>query len=284
MVLDCEVVITSSGARAIRDRITGEVMHPVVGPLVEAERLYLGPSRLAERLGAPDGGGNEVTLLDVGLGAGSNAVAALRLSEGLPRSARRLNIVSFDASFGALDVAISSENPADFGFDDAAVAAARGLLAGGRHDTERTSWRLVLGQLPHTLEAFPESSADVVFWDPFSPKANPELWSFAAFTSLRRLCRPGATVHTYSGATAVRSALLLAGFTVGTGERIGAGKQATCAALHPAVPDSALDARWLERVRRSSAPFPADAPEDAVARIAAMPQFTAVRTPSAQTR
>ena len=32
----CEVVITRSGAPAMRDRAVGELMHPVVGPLVEA--------------------------------------------------------------------------------------------------------------------------------------------------------------------------------------------------------------------------------------------------------
>jgi queuine tRNA-ribosyltransferase len=34
-----------------------------------------------------------------------------------------------------------------------------------------------------------------------------------------------------------------------------------------------LDRRWLERLARSAAPFPADAPTDAFARIAALPQF-----------
>ncbi len=51
-------------------------MHPVVGPLVEAERLYVGPSRLRERL--VDGAKDPLVLLDVGLGAGSNAIAAWR--------------------------------------------------------------------------------------------------------------------------------------------------------------------------------------------------------------
>ena len=50
---DHEVVTTRSGARAMRDRATGQVMHPVVGPLAEAEALYVAPSRLAERLLAP---------------------------------------------------------------------------------------------------------------------------------------------------------------------------------------------------------------------------------------
>ena len=52
MSKDFEVVTTRSGARAMRDCATGELMHPVVGPLVEAETLYeaagIGLARLKE--------------------------------------------------------------------------------------------------------------------------------------------------------------------------------------------------------------------------------------------
>ena len=119
----------------------------------------------------------------------------------------------------------------------------------------------------------PAASADVVFWDPFSPRANPELWTIAAFTALRRLCRAGATVHTYSGATAVRSALLLAGFAVGVGEATGEHKAATVAAVDLEDLACPLDRRWLARLGRSTAGFPGDAPADALARVAALPQF-----------
>jgi hypothetical protein len=118
-----------------------------------------------------------------------------------------------------------------------------------------------------------EAAADVVFWDPFSPRANPELWSVAAFTTLRGRCRAGATVHTYSGATAVRSALLLAGFYVGVGEPTGEHKAATCAAVELAALERPLDRRWLERLGRSTAGFPADAPADAYRRVCEHPQF-----------
>jgi hypothetical protein len=80
-------------------------------------------------------------------------------------------------------------------------------------------------------------------------------------------------LHTYSGATAVRAALLLGGFAVGLGERISPGKRATCAATSPDLLHEPLDRRWFERLARSSAPFPADAPADALQRIAALPQF-----------
>lgn len=266
---DHEVVTTRSGALAMRDRVTGQVMHPVVGPLAEAEALYVGPSRLAERLLAP--GPEPLVVLDVGLGAGSNAVAAWRASEARA-TGRPLELVSFDRTAAALALALEPAHAAAFGLDGAAGAAARALLAGGHHAAARTAWRLVLGELPGSLSAAP-LAADAVFWDPFSPRANPELWSAAAFRVLRGRSAGHATVHTYSAATSTRAAMLLAGFAVGAGPSTGTMGQTTIAAVDPADLARPLDRRWLERLRRSSAPLPDDAPADALDRIAAMPQF-----------
>lgn len=269
--MKCEVVTTRGGARAVLDRETGEVMHPVVGPLVESLRLYVVPSRLAERLA--EDASEPLVLFDVGLGAGSNALAAWRLSEARSTDTRRLTIVSFDRSLDALALAL--EHAADFALDGAAGEAARALLAHGAHETAHTSWRFHAGELPGALSAEPDESVDIVYWDPFSPRANPELWTLGAFRALRRVCRAGCTVHTYGGATATRSALLLAGFAVGLGEAIGDEKRGTCAAVSAANLTTPLDQRWLERVRRSTAPLPTDAPLDALARLASCAQFHA---------
>lgn len=268
----CEVVTTRGGARAIRDLATGELMHPIVGPLVEAERLYVAPSRLGERLETVADG--PLVLLDVGLGAGSNALAAWKVSARAPAPARRLRIVSFDRTVSAMELALADEHAASFGFEGEALAAAKRLLATGGHESARTSWTRFLGELPGTLGEGPEGGADVVFWDPFSPRANPGLWTVTAFAAVRRLCRAGATLHTYSAATATRSALLLAGFVVGAGSATTEGKQTTVAAVDVAGLENPLDRRWLDRLRRSSAPFPVDAPPGALERIAALPQFS----------
>jgi len=267
----CEVVVTRSGARAMLDRGSGEVMHPIGGPLVECERLYVAPARLAERLA---GDGTEpVVLLDVGLGAGSNAAAAIALRLGLRGAARRLSIVSFDRQLEAFELALAAEHASAFGWTGAAWAAARALAATGSYRDAALHWLLRRGDVLDALGREPSASADVVFWDPFSPAQNPELWTVAAFRALRRVCRPGASVLTYSGATAVRSALLLAGFWVETGEEIAPGKRATRASTGPEGLSRPLDARWLERLARSSAPFASDAPSDALARVRAHPQF-----------
>lgn len=257
------------------DRITGEVMHPVVGPQVEAAALYLGPSRLEARL--LEAVATPLVLFDVGLGAGSNALAAWQLSESLPLAARRLEIVSFDRSLEALRLASCPEHASAFGFENGAAVAARALLAAGRYETERTLWRVQLGTVPALFADEKEAAASIVFWDPFSPRTNPALWTVEAFSALRRVCAADATVHTYSRSTATRTALLLAGFAVGVGPVTGPDKPTTIAAVDARALESPLDGRWLDRLSRSSAPFPPDAPPDALGRIRALPQFAGPR-------
>ncbi len=95
-----------------------------------------------------------------------------------------------------------------------------------------------------------------MLWDPFSPQGNPDLWNVQAFRVMRECCGPRATLHTFSGATAVRSALLLAGFYVGFGDATTDEGQYTSAAVDLRDLERPLDERWLERLLRSSTPLP----------------------------
>ncbi len=274
-----EIVTLKSGVQAIRDCASGQIMHCGTGPAIESRMIYVEPSRLAARLAAP--GGDSLVIFDVGLGAASNALAAWRVSESLPVSARRLEIVSFDNDLAPLELALQPENAGSFGLADSEPtrAAAQALLAEGRHETARTVWRVVFGDLLTSLAAAAAGSADIVYWDMYSREVSPALWTVATFRSLFRACRAGATMHTYSAATSTRSGLLLAGFAVGIGDRTGDKETTTIAAMNAADLTSPLDARWLTRLERSSAAFPSDvAPDDAsraaaFAQIRAMPQF-----------
>ena len=163
----------------------GEVMHPVVGAAEESERLYVTQSRLAERLGRP---GPPLVLFDVGLGAGSNALAALRAARRAEVPRRALRLLSFERELGALRLATSEEGSAALGLDVADLAAARALLASGRHEEPGALWRLVEGDLLETLPARPEL-AEVVFWDPYSPRHDPAPWDLPLFAALRRPLR-----------------------------------------------------------------------------------------------
>lgn len=265
-----ELVRIKNGTLAVRSLVDGEVMHPGVGPVREAQELYLAQSRLAERLvaAAP----RPLVLFDVGLGAGTNALAARSVSEACATAGARLHLVSFERDLDALDLAL--QHPSELGLDDEARAAATALRANGHHATAHTDWRLRLGELPEVLATEPQP-ADLIFWDPFSPRTNPTLWSVSTFALLRRCAAPRCVLITYSGATRVRLAMLLGGWSVGVGTAIGEKAQTTVAALDRRDLERPLDATWLKKRADPTTPWPSDAPADALAELARHPQFAA---------
>ena len=102
------------------------------------------------------------------------------------------------------------------------------------------------------LDAQKLPSPEVIYFDMYSPRTCPELWSTEAFKQLRALCRE-TTLYTYSSSTRVRVALLLAGFFVGYGRSTGAKYDTTTAATSLAELERPLDTRWIERLKRSHA-------------------------------
>jgi len=253
----------------MRSVAAGEVMHPGVGPVAEAEQLYVRQSRLAERLIAA-GPGRALVVYDVGLGAGSNAFAAWEASARAPAGAATLTLLSFERDLGALALAL--EHPATFAIGPHAAVAGRALLASGAHESARSSWRLVPGDLLWGLQQ-PLPPADIVFWDPFSPRANPESWTVAAFRAARRRAADRATLFTYSASTATRIALLLAGWSVGVGASIGDKAATTAAATDATDLVAPLGRDWLRRLARPDVPLPPDAPPDFITAITGLPQF-----------
>ena len=251
---DFELVTLRNGSRAVRHRGHGEVMHPSVGPWQEARALYVDQSRLAERLQVE---GPPLCVWDVGLGAGTNAVAALTCARDLgARQRRDLEVVSFEIDLAPLRLALADAQ--GFGFLQPFAAAGKALLDGECWSEGRSRWRLHLGDAMQLWQR-EGATADLIFFDPFSPVSNPALWTPASFTLLRAHARQdgdGCTLFTYSAATPTRVALLLSGFYVGTGIASGMKKETTVAATRRDLLELPLDARWLARWERSTAQAP----------------------------
>jgi tRNA U34 5-methylaminomethyl-2-thiouridine-forming methyltransferase MnmC len=268
----CEVVVTRAGEHSILDHLTGEVMHPA--GRVESDSLYVAPSRLSARLMVPVS--EPLVLLDVGLGMASNALAAFRVAHQLASGARKLEIVSVDHSLEPLKLALAPEHADAFGLAGSAGEAARSLLRRpdlAYHDA-RVSWRLCLSDLADALPSLSADSVDVVFWDIYSPRSLPHFWTEATFRALRRVCRHGATVHTYSGALGVRAAMLLGGFAVGLGPSSG-GKQRHTSIAATALVDleQPLGKGWLARLQQGRASGALALSDSQYDQLAALPQL-----------
>ncbi len=254
----------------MRSRRYNEVCHPGVGPGVEARRVYVEGLGLADRLA--HAAGARFVVWDVGLGGAANVTAVFRCAA---RFNVRLLALSFDRDNAQL--AFSLRHAEALGYFGEYAAAAEALLKTDQVTFEsgaaRVTWRRVHGDFPALLESggpaeWPAPHA--ILFDPHSPRVNPEMWSPALFEAIAaRLDRSQPCgLATYSRSTAVRAALLLAGFFVGTGPGTGRKEETTIAANDARLIRHPLDARWLERARRS--PLTARLWD----RLAALPQFT----------
>jgi tRNA U34 5-methylaminomethyl-2-thiouridine-forming methyltransferase MnmC len=273
-ISEFEIVTVTSGARSLRSRQHGETFHPVVGPMTEARALHVEQQRLVERASAA----NEAFVIwDVGLGAAANAVAVLEAFcdfEGVAR----IELHSFDETTAPLAFALTHAE--SLGYVAAHRHAIERLLDSGETNDARVTWRLHRGDFRQRMADAPAPHA--ILYDPYSPRANPGLWTLEHFQALHARLDParGCLWSNYTRSTAVRVTLLLAGFFVGRGAATGEKEETTIASTDPGSLTTPLDHAWLARVHRSTASAPLRAsdgtspirPED-FARLTAHPQF-----------
>src|SRR5215471_10704724 len=94
------IVKLANGAHSVHSLEHAETFHPVVGPVAEAEALYVRQVELCERLKREPG---EFVIWDIGLGAAANAVTVLRAAEKVPC---RIHLLSFDHTLEPLEFAL----------------------------------------------------------------------------------------------------------------------------------------------------------------------------------
>jgi tRNA U34 5-methylaminomethyl-2-thiouridine-forming methyltransferase MnmC len=250
-----QLVRLANGVCSIRSLAEGETFHPVVGPVAEAQALYVHQLRLRERVRSQAG---EFVIWDVGLGAAANVLAALRATRDLSCS---LHVISFDHTLAPLQFALL--HAAELGYLAQYESAVQELLQTGRadfrHDRQTVRWRLRLGDFPEFLrQPGPEPAPHAIMFDAFSPAKNPAMWTAPLFANLFRALDPGrpCAMPTYSRSTMLRVTLLLAGFYVGLGHATGEKEETTVAANTLELLDEPLPASWLQRARHSKSAEP----------------------------
>src|SRR5260370_4900487 len=171
------------GVHSVHSLAHRETFHPVIGPVAEAEALYVKQLHLPERMAAHSG---EFIIWDVGLGAAANVLTVLRAT----RAARcQLRIISFDHTLEPLQFAL--EHAATLGYFTDYEATVKIFLR--YHEcqfsdaTRSVLWQLLLGDFPAFLRdtSVPSPPAPhAILFDAFSPAKNPALWTSPLFASL----------------------------------------------------------------------------------------------------
>ncbi len=286
-----ELVRTGDGSCTLAHALHGETYHSRSGAWTQALERYARACCIGELARAREHAARPLWVLDLGTGLGFNAAAACAAACG---AARELRIVSFERDAGLLAqldaLALAGAPLAGAGeiwhaplraalaraLNERAVPLARAQLFGAPHELElawvpielagadpRAQLALVLGDARETIARLPrEPLFDAVFFDPFSPAREPELWTVPVLREIAQRMRPHAWLSTYSAAFAVRLAARAAGLRVGRGPRVGTKAEGTLAsrALAPPPLEPRVErrlARALARLVHAAGPAPA---------------------------
>ena len=260
-----------------------ETFHPVIGPVAEAEALYVRQLRLPERVRECT---EEFVIWDVGLGAAANVLTVLR---SLSAYERTLRVVSFDCTLEPLQFGLQHAKELGYfgGFEEPIRKLLRDYRVAFQNGAARVDWNVQVADFPKFVggaeaERWPKPHA--ILFDAFSTATNPAMWTQPLFARIHELLDPKrpCALPTYSRSTMLRVSLLLAGFYVGVGHATGEKEETTIAANSMTLIDEPLDQKWLERARRSTSAEPLRTPEYRQAKrsdgtwenLAAHPQFT----------
>ena len=211
-----------------------DVYHTAHGGLAQARHVFLAGNDLPSRWL----GGERFTILESGFGLGLNFLATWQAwRESQARG--RLHFISVEKHpFRRDDLAVLLAAYPDLAELSASMLEQWPPLSPDFHrlhfDGGRVTLTLLLGDASSLLRQL-VAQADAVFLDGFAPAKNPEMWSPSLLAIITRLCRPGATLATWSVAGDLRHALENLGWTLERRPGFATKREMLCATLANAV-------------------------------------------------
>ncbi len=248
-----ELIRLQSGIHTIKVNEYQETFHPGIGPMAEAEIIYVREQKLRERAPAH----NPFVIWDVGLGAAANAIAAIEALKDLPVA---VQLQSFDKTLEPLAFAL--EHAEELGYVASYRKPLQELIERGSTRIGPVEWRFHAGDFREAMQDRSIPAPDSVLYDPFSSATNQELWTLEHFQALRARLgdEKGYLLTNYTSSSAMRVTLLMAGYYVGVGAGVGKKKETTVASNRLEWIDRPLTREWLEKRKasQSSAPLRRD--------------------------
>lgn len=209
-----------------------DVYHPRAGALGQARQVFLRGNGLPQRwAGQP-----RFVVLETGFGLGNNFLATWDAWRNDAARCQRLVYVAIEKHPPLVaDLARAQAHSPLPELARALVDAWPPLTPDLHHlgfDAGRVSLLLVLAELRQALPEL-QLEADAVYLDGFAPDRNPAMWETRSLNTLARLCRPGATVATWSVARALRDGLSSTGFVVEKAAGFGGKREMTVGRFAP---------------------------------------------------
>jgi len=225
-------VKTEDGSLTLFSEEFKEPYHSITaGAITESVKKFIEPTQL--KLKAKEG---KVNLLDSCFGLGYNTLTAVR--ETLKENSRvQIEVIGFEKDLKAIEksLKILPKELKEYSF------ILKELLKNKHCHRDFLTLNFVSPKIKikvfvgegrevlREISPYYRKFADAIFHDPFSPKVNPELWTYEFFLLLKKTIKEDGILATYSSSTPIRKALYLAGFGVKEGVAVGRKSRSTVA-------------------------------------------------------
>lgn len=202
--------LTQDGSYTFFSEEFGEAFHSDQGAKTEAFQKFSDAIDLQQKAQQ-----SQIKLLDVCYGLGYNTAAAIEVI-------RKVNpICNIEIYALELDptVPLGAVTPQLLQYWSQSVQEILESLAKQHyHQQDHLKAQLLIGDARQTIQHLIESNfqADAIFFDPFSPRRCPQLWTIEFFQLVAQCLAPTGKLATYSRSASVRTALIEAGLQIGT--------------------------------------------------------------------
>ncbi|WP_456399810.1 tRNA (5-methylaminomethyl-2-thiouridine)(34)-methyltransferase MnmD [Persephonella sp.] len=246
-------IITADGTETLFNEEFGEAYHSTkAGAYTESLEKFIKPTKVVEK-SLKNG---KVSILDVGFGLGYNvstAIYEIRKNS----NAAVIDVVSVEKDINVFNK-IRKLNKPNF------LKEVYDLILSGDFSSQfeykiytvnkdNVSLKVIFGEGRKVLKFMSKEGKkfDAVFYDPFSPKVNTEMWTVNIFKLVRNLMMDDSILATYSASLAVRKGLIEAGFKIGLVDPVGRKSFSTVASVNGEIPPITKK----EKLRLENSPF-----------------------------
>jgi tRNA U34 5-methylaminomethyl-2-thiouridine-forming methyltransferase MnmC len=195
---------TGDGSNTLRSEQLDDHYHSLHGAVQESWHVYI-----ANGLRASDK--KALNVLEVGLGTGLNMLLTwVQCIEGKCR----VDYTALEPFPLPREVIKALDHPGQLAVPTLEREFLKAMAHNGAEPFEGKGWFTFVQRATRAQALLEENAFDVIYFDAFSPKKQPELWTEQVFVRMFEALVPGGILTTYTAQGTVRRAMEQAGFVV----------------------------------------------------------------------
>ena len=211
------IITTADGSKTIQIEEWNEQYHSIHGAIQEAKHVFIKHGLLyyvesfIERSQKVLNTSQIISILEIGLGTGLNAFLTLLKAEELKQNIQYLGVEAYPILPEELQqlnyIEQLSAEHLQHGFETLHQSP-------WEKEIKVTPYFQVIKQQKQFQDIHNENTYDLIYFDAFGPRVQPELWTEHIFKIMYKSLKPNGVLVTYSAKGSVRRAMLSVGFMV----------------------------------------------------------------------